>query len=217
MEVLERRGELVLEQEVREQVSSMSAATIDRLLRPHRHPEHRGPFSTTRPCTLLKATISIRTFTEWNEHQPGLLEIDLMTHCGDNTECQYLKTLSAVDIATGWVACRGVLGKGQQRVGGTIHQIGQNLPFPLLGLDSDNGSEFINHHLYAYCQKKGITFTWARPYRRNDNAHIEQKNWSGVHQMRIELSLSEGLKGHHQIKRGTAYSPLRPTIPYCRR
>ena len=183
VEVLERHGELSLEPELKDQVSSMSAATIDRLLRPHRQPELRRPFSTTRPGSLLKASIPIRTFAEWNEHRPGFLEIDLVAHCGESTEGQYLNTLSAVDIATGWVACRGVLGKGQQRVGGAIHHIGQNLPFPLLGLDSDNGSEFINHHLFAYCQRKSITFTRARPYRKNDNAHIEQKNWSVVRRL----------------------------------
>ena len=181
--VLERHGELVLEQEVKDQVCAMSPATIDRLLRPHRQPEFRRPFSTTKPGSLLKASIPIRTFTEWNEHQPGFLEIDLVAHCGESTEGQYLNTLSAVDIATGWVACRGVMGKAQQRVGGAIHHIGQNLPFPLLGLDSDNGSEFINHHLYAYCQQKSITFTRARPYKKNDNAHIEQKNWSVVRRL----------------------------------
>ena len=128
--VLERHGELLLEWEVKDQVCTMSAATIDRLLRPHRQPELRRPFSTTKPGSLLKASIPIRTFTEWNEHRPGFLEIDLVAHCGESTEGQYLNTLSAVDIATGWVACRGVMGKGQQRVGGAIHHIGQNLPFP---------------------------------------------------------------------------------------
>ncbi len=183
LEVLERHGELSLEPELKDQVYAMSAATIDRLLRPHRQPELRRPFSTTRPGSLLKASIPIRTFAEWNEHRPGFLEIDLVAHCGESTEGQYLNTLSAVDIATGWVACRGVLGKGQQRVDGAVHHIGQNLPFPLLGLDSDNGSEFINHHLFAYCQRKSITFTRARPYRKNDNAHIEQKNWSVVRRL----------------------------------
>ena len=183
LEVLERHGELVLEPEIKDQVCAMSPATMDRLLRPHRQPEHRRPFATTKPGSLLKASIPIRTFAEWNEHRPGFLEIDLVAHCGESTEGQYLNTLSAVDIATGWVACRGVLGKGQQRVGGAVHHIGQNLPFPLLGLDSDNGSEFINHHLFAYCQQKSITFTRARPYRKNDNAHIEQKNWSVVRRL----------------------------------
>ena len=180
---LERHGELVLAPAVKEQVCAMSPATIDRLLRPHRQPELRRPFSTTKPGSLLKSAIPLRTFAEWNEHRPGFLEIDLVAHCGDSTEGQYLNTLSAVDIATGWVACRAVLGKGQQRVGGAIHHINQSLPFPLLGLDSDNGSEFINHHLYAYCQQKGITFTRARPYKKNDNAHIEQKNWSVVRRL----------------------------------
>ena len=183
MEVLDRHGELVLEREVKDQVSAMSAATIDRLLRPHRQGSLKRPFSTTKPGTLLKAAIPLRTFAEWNEDRPGFLEIDLVAHCGDTTEGQYLNTLCAVDIATGWVACRAVLGKGQQRVGGAIHHIGQNLPFPLLGLDSDNGSEFINHHLYAYCQQKHITFTRARPYKKNDNAHIEQKNWTVVRRL----------------------------------
>lgn len=173
----------VLEPAVKEQVCAMSPATIDRLLRPHRRPEFRRPFATTKPGSLLKAAIPIRTFTEWNEHRPGFLEIDLVAHCGASTDGQYLNTLSAVDIATGWVTCRGVMGKGQQRVGGAVHHIGRNLPFPLLGIDSDNGSEFINHHLYAYCQQQGITFTRARPYRKNDNAHIEQKNWSVVRRL----------------------------------
>ena len=183
MEVLERHGELVLEREVKDQVSAMSAATIDRLLRPHRQGSLKRPFSTTKPGTLLKAAIPIRTFAQWNEDRPGFLEIDLVAHCGDSTEGQYLNTLCAVDIATGWVACRAVLGKGQQRVGGAIHHIGQSLPFPLLGLDSDNGSEFINHHLLAYCQQKSITFTRSRPYKKNDNAHVEQKNWSVVRRL----------------------------------
>ena len=147
LEVLERHGELVLEQEIKEEVCAISAATIDLLLRPHRQGGLKRPFSTTKAGSLLKASIPIRTFAEWNDDRPGFLEIDLVAHCGDTTEGQYLKTLCAVDIAIGWVPCRGVLGKGQQRVGGTVHHIGQNLPFPLLGLEWDNGSDFINHHL----------------------------------------------------------------------
>ena len=143
----------------------------------------RRPFSTTKPGTLLKASIPIRTFPDWDDKRPGFQEIDLVAHCGDSTEGFYLNTLSAVDIATGWVEVRGVWGKGQQRVGGAIHQVGRQLPFPLLGLDSDNGSEFINHSLYAYCQREGITFTRSRPYKKNDGAHVEQKNWSVVRRL----------------------------------
>ena len=176
--VLERHGEPVLEAEVRNQVEGMSAATIDRLLRPYRQAGLRRPFSTTKPGSLLEAAIPIRTFTEWDERRPGFLEIDLVAHCGESTEGFYLNTLSTVDVATGWVECRGVYGKGQERVGGGIHHVNQRLPFPLLGIDSDNGGEFINQRLYAYCQQKGITFTRSRPYKRNDSCHAEQKNWS---------------------------------------
>ena len=175
--VLERHGELVLEAEVKNQVEGMSAVTIDRLLRPYRQAGSRRPFGTTKPGSLLKAAIPIRTFTEWDERRPGFLEIDLVAHCGESTEGFYLNTLSTVDVATGWLECRGVHGKGQERVGGTIHHVNQRLPFPLLGIDSDNGSEFINQRLYGYCQQKGTTFTRSRPYKRNDSAHVEQKNW----------------------------------------
>ncbi len=109
--------------------------------------------------------------------------MDLVAHCGETTEGFYLNTLSAADIATGWVECRAVWGKGQDRVGGAVHQIAQSLPFALLGLDSDNGSEFINHRIYLYCQRKEITFTRSRPYKKNDNAHVEQKNWSVVRRL----------------------------------
>ena len=106
-----------------------------------------------------------------------------MAHCGESTEGFYLTTLSTVDVATSWVECQGVWGKGQQRVGSAVHHIARRLPFPLLGLDSDNGSEFINHNLYAYCQREGITFTRSRPYKKNDSAHVEQKNWSVVRRL----------------------------------
>ena len=166
--------------QVAKQLYQLSASTIDRLLRPHRHLGTRRPFSTTKPGSLLKASTPIRTFSEWNEDRPGFLEVDLVAHCGESTEGLYLNTLTAVDVATGWVECQPVWGKGQDRVGGAVHRVGQRLPFPFLGLDSDNGSEFINHHLYTYCQRKGISFTRSRPYKKNDSAHVEQKNWSVV-------------------------------------
>lgn len=106
-----------------------------------------------------------------------------MAHCGETTEGFHLFTLSAVDVATGWVECQAVWGKGQERVGSAVHHLAQRLSFPLLGLDSDNGSEFINHHLYAYCQRHRITFTRSRPYKKNDTAYVEQKNWSVVRRL----------------------------------
>lgn len=183
LEVLERHEELVLGAGLKAQLCHLSTSTIDRLLRPYRQRGGRRPLSTTKPGSLLKAAIPIRTFADWNEARPGFLEVDLVAHCAESTEGFYLNTLSAVDIATGWVECQGVWGKGQERVGSAIHLLGQRLPFPLLGLDSDNGSEFINQNLYAYCQRKGITFTRSRPYKKNDSAHVEQKNWSVVRRL----------------------------------
>ena len=182
-EVLRRQGELRVAPQTAEQLCRLSASTIDRLLRPHKRIGMRRPFSTTKPGSLLKASIPIRTFADWDEDRPGFAEVDLVAHCGESTEGFYLNTLCAVDIATGWVECQGVWGKGQERVGGAIHNLAQRLPFPLVGLDSDNGSEFINHHLNAYCHRKGITFTRSRPYKKNDSAHVEQKNWSVVRRL----------------------------------
>ena len=181
--VLRRHGESDLSAQVEAQLCQMSPSTIDRLLRPYRRPGGRRPFTTTRPGSLLKKSIPIRTFADWQEDRPGFLEVDLVAHCGESTEGFYLTTLCSVDIATGWVECMGVWGKSQDRVGGAVHRVSQRLPFPLLGLDSDNGSEFINHHLYDYCQRHGITFTRSRSYKKNDSCHVEQKNWSVVRRL----------------------------------
>lgn len=181
--ILERQGHLTVAPAVRAQMLVLSPATIDRLLRPVRRTVGRRPFSTTKPGSLLKAAIPIRTFADWDERRPGFLEVDLVAHCGESTEGFYLTTLSAVDVATGWVEHQAVWGKGQERVGSAVHAISQRLPFPFLGLDSDNGGEFINQHLYAYCQREGITFTRSRPYKKNDGAHVEQKNWAVVRRL----------------------------------
>jgi hypothetical protein len=132
---------------------------------------------------LLKSSIPIRTFADWKEDRPGFLEADLVAHCGESTEGFYLNTLSTVDVASGWSECRGVWGKGQSRVRAAVHKIRQHLPIPMLGLDSDNGSEFINQHLYAYCRDEKITFTRSRSYKKNDSCHVEQKNWSVVRRL----------------------------------
>jgi len=183
IDILQDRGELTVTPQVAQKIGQLSESTIDRLLRPFRHLGMRRPFSTTKPGSLLKAAIPIRTFGEWDEERPGFLEVDLVAHCGESTEGFYLNTLSTVDVFTGWVECQGVWGKGQDRVGGAVHHIAQRLPFPLVGLDSDNGGEFINYHLYEYCQRNKITFTRSRPYKKNDNAHVEQKNWSVVRRL----------------------------------
>ena len=142
--VLRRHGEITMAAEIEAQLCQISPSTIDRLLRPWRRLGGRRPFTTTKPGSLLKSSIPLRTFADWQENCSGFLEVDLVSHCGDSSEGFYLTTLSTVDVASGWSECVGVWGKGQERVGGAVHRVRQCLPFPLLGLDSDNGSEFIN-------------------------------------------------------------------------
>jgi hypothetical protein len=181
--VMRQHSELAVNATMEAELCQMSPSTIDRRLRPWRRLGGRHPLTTTRPGSLLKSSIPIRTFADWTEEQPGFLEVDLVAHCGESTEGFYLTTLCAVDVASGWSECVGVWGKGQQRVGGAVHRLRQRLPFPLLGLDSDNGSEFINQHLYNYCRREGITFTRSRSYKKNDSCHVEQKNWTVVRRL----------------------------------
>jgi hypothetical protein len=180
---LKRHGEITLTPEVEAQLCRISPSTIDRLLHPYRRLGGRRPFATTKRGSLLKKSIPIRTFADWEEATPGFLEIDLVAHCGDSPDGLFLTTLTAVDVASGWSECMGVWGKGQQRVRAAIHRIRQRLPFPLLGLDSDNGGEFINRYLYNYCREAGISFTRSRAYKKNDSCHVEQKNWSVVRRL----------------------------------
>jgi hypothetical protein len=178
--VLTRNGGLKVSAKVEAQLAQVSASTIDRILRRHAHSNGQRRFSTTKPGTLLKNAIPVRTFSEWDKKQPGFLEVDLVAHCGESAEGFYLTTLSTVDVASGWVEPVAVWGKGQSRVCGAVHDVREQLPFPMLGLDSDNGGEFINQSLYDYCRQWGITFTRARSYKKNDSCHVEQKNWSVI-------------------------------------
>lgn len=183
---LEAEGELRLTPEDRTQVLAMSAATIDRrlrLFRLQRDPKNWHGLGTTKPGTLLKSQVPIQTYTPWEDQRPGFLEIDLVAHCGTTTEGFYLNTLTATDVATGWTECIGVWGKSQRMVFAGLETIRQRLPCPLLGIDSDNGSEFLNAHLVRYCTQEKITFTRSRPYWKNDQAHVEQKNWSVVRRL----------------------------------
>jgi hypothetical protein len=177
--VMRRSGETKMTVEIETQVCQMSTATIDRRLRSWRQKGGRS-LSTTRPGNLLRSSIPIRTFADWQENRPGFIEIDLVAHCGESLEGFHLNTLMAVDVATSWSEFAGVWGKGEQRVGTAVHQVRRRLPFPLLGLDSDNGSEFINQDLANWCRREKITFTRSRPYKKNDNCYVEQKNGSIV-------------------------------------
>ena len=188
--ILRRHGESDLTAEIEVQLCQMSPATIDRLLRPYRRLGGRHPFSTTKRGSLLKSSIPIRTFADWQEDSPGFLEVDLVSHCGESVDGFYLTTLCSVDVTSGWSECVGVWGKGQQRVGAAIHQVRQRLPLPLLGLDSDNGSEFINQHLYPSIGRiasvRGLASLALAPIRRilhRKDCHVEQKNWSVVRRL----------------------------------
>jgi hypothetical protein len=177
--VLERHKELQLSPESKVLLLGMSRSTIDRCLQPARF-KHRRRLSTTKPGSLLKKAIPVRTYAQWDDARPGFVEMDLVAHCGETTAGQYLNTLTVVDISTGWTECLAVYQKTQQAVFEAILRLRQRLPFPLVGIDSDNGGEFINDILYRYCLAEQITFTRSRPYKKNDQAHVEQKNWSVV-------------------------------------
>lgn len=179
IKVLERCQEIELSTDIKELLLKISSASIDRCLRPIRLKLSHG-LSTTKPGSLLKNLIPVRTFTTWDEQRPGFMEIDLVAHCGDSTAGQFLNTLTCTDLCTGWTDVTALLHRSQQAVSQAIHLMRQRLPFLLLGIDSDNGSEFINDLLYRYCLDEKITFTRSRPYRKNDQAHVEQKNWSVV-------------------------------------
>lgn len=179
IKVLERCQEIQLSQDTKALLLKISSASIDRCLHPIRIKSSHG-LSTTKPGSLLKKLIAVRTFTEWDEERPGFMEIDLVAHCGNTVDGQYLNTLTCTDICTGWTDITALPRRSQQAVCDAISLLRQRLPFPLLGIDSDNGSEFINDLLYRYCLNEEITFTRSRPYKKNDQAHVEQKNWSVV-------------------------------------
>jgi hypothetical protein len=179
---LRRHGELNINADVQSQLLKMSSSTIDRLLRPYRKTGGRRGFTTTRP-NLLKNLIPIRTFTDWQENKPGFIEVDLVAHCGESADGFYLNTICGVDVWSGWTECLPVWGRWQEKVRQAVHHMRQRFPFPLLGIDSDNGSEFINQVFYKYCRDEKITLTRSRSYKKNDSCHVEQKNGNVVRRL----------------------------------
>jgi len=161
------------------QVRRISPRQIDRCLRADKRTLRRRQYGRTKPGTLLKHQIPLRT-DRWDVQEPGFTEIDLVAHSGDRADGEFLHSLNVTDIHTTWVETRAVLGKGQLRVQAALDDIRRAVPFRLRGIDSDNGSEFINDHLRRYCGRRRIQFTRSRPYKKDDNAHIEQKNWTHV-------------------------------------
>ena len=170
---------LMLSGQAQKQLLTISPATIDRRLRPKKCQLKKRLYGRTKPGTLLKHHIPIKT-DSWDVQMPGFTEIDLVSHSGNSASGDFVHSLNVTDIHSTWVETRAVMGKSQIGVLEAMKEIQQALPFKLLGIDSDNGSEFINYHLKTFCDQNQIQFTRGRPYKKDDNAHIEQKNYTHV-------------------------------------
>ena len=180
VDALERHGEIKMSEREKQLLFSISPATVDRLLTPIRKRIQLKGRSGTKPGSLLKHQIPVRIFTDWNDQRPGFLEIDLVAHCGEDLSGEYINSLDATDIATHWTECAAFIGRSRWFATQAIDLIKERLPFPPLGIDSDNDAVFINAHFVWYCQQNSLTFTRCRPYRKNDQAHVEQRNNSVV-------------------------------------
>ena len=180
VESVRRHGELAISDEVAAALCAMSPATIDRRLAADRAELSAKPRGSalTKPGSMLKSSIPMRTWAQWDDTAPGFVQIDLVGHDGGDNNGQFHFTLTVTDVATGWTCCRSVLGKGERRVAAALEAIRVGLPFHLAGIHSDNGSEFINHHLARWSADRQVTFSRGRAGRSNDNPHVEQKNWA---------------------------------------
>jgi len=190
--ILEKYGYLDLPSEVREKLLAVSPATMDRLLFTVRHGRGGRGIGTTQPGGLLKHQIPVRTFADWKDLRPGFIEADLVAHCGTIAGGPHLYTLVFTDVTTAWMEFKPLLFRDQDTTVKAIDQLRQQLPFALLGVDTDNGKEFLNYTLLDYCLGKEITFTRSRPYKTNDQCYIEQKNGSVVRKF-IGYDRFEGL------------------------
>jgi len=186
---MERHGHLRISDDIRKKLMTVSAATVDRILQPERSRQVQG-LSQTKAGALLKSKIQVRTFADWNDVVPGFYEVDLVAHCGDDANGTFLNSLVMVDVSTGWLEC---------------------MPFPLLGLDTDGGSEFINYEVLDYCETNKITFTRSRAYKKNDQAFVEEKNGSVVRRL-VGYDRFEGPKAWATLAR--FYSVLRKYVNF---
>ena len=182
LSVLVRFGEIWVTPHEESLLLSISPATIDRMLAGERATMRLRGRTLTKPGTLLRSRIPVRTFAEWKENEPGFFELDLVGHCGGTGAGEFLYTLNMTDVFSGWVALGAMRGRGEKGTLEAIKSASRELPFPLKGLDSDNDSSFINWHLHRYCKRKDIKLSRCRPYKKNDQCHVEQKNWSVVRQ-----------------------------------
>jgi transposase InsO family protein len=171
-----------LRPEIERQLLQISARQIDRRLKARRTERRRQVYGRTKPGYLLKHHIAVKT-DRWDVGTPGFTEVDLVSHSGNSASGEFAHTLNVTDIHSTWTESRAVLGRGEEAVQRALNEIAGVLPFPLRGVDSDNGSEFINWHLKRWCEQKQIQLTRGRPYKKDDNAHIEQKNWTHVRKL----------------------------------
>lgn len=193
----------------------ISARQIDRRLKGRKRELKKRVYGRTKPGTLLKHQIPIRT-DNWDVSEPGYCEVDLVCHSGPHASGEYIYSLNGTDLHTGWCETRAIMGRSETAVAEALEAIRQALPLPLKALDSDNGSEFLNHHLVRYCRQHHIAFTRGRPGRKNDNAHIEQKNWTHVRRVFgwDRLDTFEQLAAMNQLY-GAYWSPMMNGFQPC--
>jgi site-specific recombinase XerD len=206
--MLEQHGHLMLTEEERRQLLAMSLSTAERLLRTQRKPRLHG-LSATAPGPWRKAQIPVRTFSQWEEHRPGFVEMDLVAHCGNRLDGRYLYTLTLTDLATSWTECIPLLEKSADAVLAALEQARTLFPFPLLGIDTDSGSEFLNGDLIAYCEQEHLTFTRGRPAIKNDQCHVEQKNGAVVREA-VGYGRFVGVQAYQQLRE--VYRALRLVV-----
>lgn len=180
VDAMERHGHLQLAPEVRTGLLAMSAATIDRALRVVRGQAGGGTRRRAPPSAAIRRSVPVRTFDDWDDPPPGFMEADLVAHSGPTAKGSFVQTLTLTDIATGWTECAPVLVREQKLVTEVLGEMRKLMPFPLLGFDTDNDSVFMNETVHAYCKEEGVEFTRCRPYRKNDQAWVEQKNGAVV-------------------------------------
>jgi hypothetical protein len=205
VEAMERHGHLQLAPEVRTRLLAMSAATIDRALRAVRETAGGGKRRRSAASSALRRSIPIRTFSDWQDPPPGFVEADLVAHSGPVTSGSFVQTLVLTDVASGWTECAPLLVREQKLLSEVLTELRRLLPFDLLGFDTDNDSVFLNETVRDYCQEAGIAFTRCRPYRKNDQAFVEQKNGAVVRR----------IVGYRRLKGLKPPQPWRSSIRRC--
>jgi hypothetical protein len=206
--LLEQHGHLCLTEEERRQLLAMSLSTAERFLRTQREPRLRG-LSTTTPGSWGKAQIPMRMFSQWDDSRPGFVEMDLVAHCGDHLDGSFLYTLTLTDLATGWTECLPLPDKSADAVLAALARARTLFPFPLLGIDTDSGAEFLNAEVIAYCEQEQLTFTRGRPGVKNDQCHVEQKNGAVVRKA-VGCARLVGVQAYQQLRE--VYQVLRLVV-----